>query len=259
MTVGPGGPYNGAGGPGKYGLCFDHVMETERAIGPEIDWHPARRPGRTALEGRHVRLRALDAGADVEALYAESHPPAGDPGTWTYMSGGPYADVAAYRGALTEAQRSEDPLFFTLVRLPDERPVGIASYLRITPEHGVIEIGHIWFGASLRRSTAATEAIYLLAAHAFDQLGYRRLEWKCDALNQASRRAAERFGFRFEGVFQRHMVVKGRNRDTAWYAITDEEWPAVREAFNAWLHPENFDDSGQQRRRLAELLAAARG
>ena len=211
------------------------------------------------LEGRHVRLRPLDAAADAEALYGESHPPAGDPGLWTYLPGGPYRDAAAYREALLDAERSDDPLFFTLMTLPDQRPVGIASYLRITPEHGSIEIGHIWFGASLRRSTAATEAIYLLAAHAFDELGYRRLEWKCDALNQASRAAAERFGFRFEGVFLRHMVVKGRNRDTAWFAITDEEWPAVRHGFRAWLRPENFDAEGRQRRALGELIVRARG
>jgi RimJ/RimL family protein N-acetyltransferase len=149
-------------------------------------------------------------------------------------------------------------LFFTLVPLPAERPAGVASYLRITPEHGVIEIGHIWFGASLRHTIAATEAIYLLAAHAFDDLGYRRLEWKCDSLNQASRRAADRFGFRFEGVFRRHMVVKGHNRDTAWFAITDDEWPAVRAGFRAWLSPDNHDDGGEQKRTLGELIADAR-
>jgi RimJ/RimL family protein N-acetyltransferase len=160
------------------------------------------------------------------------------------------------RKALQEAEGSEDPMFFTLVRLPEERPCGVASYLRITPEHGVIEIGHIWFGASLRHTTAATEAIYLLAAHAFDTLGYRRLEWKCDALNRPSRRAAERFGFRFEGVFRRHMVVKGRNRDSAWYAITDEEWPAVRTGFQSWLRPENFDEAGRQRRPLRTLMGS---
>jgi RimJ/RimL family protein N-acetyltransferase len=124
------------------------------------------------------------------------------------------------------------------------------------PEHGVIEIGHIWFGASLRRTTAATEAIYLLAAHAFDDLGYRRLEWKCDALNAPSRRAAERFGFRFEGVFAQHMVVKGRNRDTAWYAITDRDWPAVGEAFRAWLADAN-QDAGAQRQPLSAFMAQA--
>ena len=210
------------------------------------------------LEGRHVRLRPLEASADAEALYAESHPPAGDPDLWAYLPTGPHRNAAEYREELALAERSEDPLFFTLVQLPEERPAGIASYLRITPGHGVIEIGHIWFGSSLRRSTAATEAIYLLAAYAFDELGYRRLEWKCNALNQASRRAAERFGFSFEGVFRHHMVVKDRNRDTAWYAITDDEWPALRGAFDAWLRPENFDEAGRQRQRLGELIAAAR-
>jgi RimJ/RimL family protein N-acetyltransferase len=234
-------------------------METERQVGPELDWHPARRPERTILTGRHIRLRPLDASRDAEPLFAESHPPAADPRLWDYLPDGPYPDASTYREHLAGDERSDDPLFYTLVRLPDERPAGVASYLRIIPEHGVIEIGHIWFGASLRQTSAATEAIYLLSAYAFDELGYRRLEWKCNALNQASRRAAERFGFRFEGVFRQHMVVKGRNRDTAWYAITDEEWPAIRSAFNAWLRPENFDESGRQRRRLAELIAEARG
>jgi RimJ/RimL family protein N-acetyltransferase len=131
----------------------------------------------------------------------------------------------------------------------------MASYLRVTPEHGVIEIGSIWFGASLRRTAAATEIIYLLAAHAFDALGYRRPEWKCDALNAASRRAAERFGFTFEGVSRRQMVVKGRNRDTAWYAIIDREWAAIRAGFKAWLAPQNQDTDGRQHRRLRELIA----
>jgi RimJ/RimL family protein N-acetyltransferase len=234
------------------------VMQTEPKVGPTLNWRPARRPERAMLKGRHVRLRPLDALADAEALYAESHPPTGDPDLWAYLPNGPYRDVAEFREALAIDQRSEDRLFFTLDRLDPERPAGIASYLRITPEHGVIEIGHIWFGASLRRSVAATEAIYLLAAHAFDELGYRRLEWKCNALNQASRRAAERFGFAFEGVFRHHMVVKGRNRDTAWYAITDDEWPAVRAGFDAWLAPENFDGAGRQRRRLGDLIAASR-
>jgi RimJ/RimL family protein N-acetyltransferase len=152
------------------------------------------------------------------------------------------------------AEGSDDPLYFTLATLPRERPAGIASYLRITPEQGVIEIGHIWFGTQLRRSTAATEAIYLLARHAFDELGYRRLEWKCNALNAPSRRAAERFGFTFEGVFRKHMVVKGRNRDTAWYAITDDEWPRIRAGFELWLSPANFDGDGVQKRQLRGLI-----
>jgi RimJ/RimL family protein N-acetyltransferase len=159
---------------------------------------------------------------------------------------------------LAWAETSEDPLYFTLVRLADERPLGWASYLRITREVGVIEIGHIWFAGSLQRTTAATEAVYLLARHAFDDLGYRRLEWKCHALNAASRRAAERFGFTFEGVFRKHQIVKGRNRDTAWYALTNDEWPAIRHGFEVWLAPGNFDSEGLQRRPLRELIGEAR-
>jgi RimJ/RimL family protein N-acetyltransferase len=159
---------------------------------------------------------------------------------------------------LAWAETSDDQLYFALVKLPENRPLGIASYLRITPEFGVIEIGHIWFGVPLQRTTAATEAIYLLARHAFDDLGYRRLEWKCNALNAPSRRAAERFGFRLEGIFRKHQVVKGRNRDTAWFSITDDEWPATRRAFEAWLAPGNFDRDGLQKRTLGSLIAEAR-
>jgi RimJ/RimL family protein N-acetyltransferase len=239
-------------------VWFDLPVDSERPVGVALQWQPAKPPKRTELRGRYVVVRPLDAAGDAQELYPESHPPLGDPQLWTYLPNGPYRDAAELREALQTSQGSEDPLFFTLVLLPEERPAGVASYLRITPDHGVIEIGHIWFGASLRRTAAATEAIYLLAAHAFDDLGYRRLEWKCDSLNAASRRAAERFGFRFEGVFQHHMVIKGRNRDTAWYAITDEEWAAVRAGFQAWLAPENLDDAGLQKRRLGELIAEAR-
>ncbi|MBV9464511.1 MAG: GNAT family N-acetyltransferase [Solirubrobacterales bacterium] len=234
-------------------------MASERLLGDEIEWHPAARPGREALEGSHVLLRPLDAAADAESLFEESHPPLADPEVWTYLPDGPYRDAVEMRGALERSARSEDPLFYALVPRAAEHPAGVASYLRITPEHGVIEIGHIWFGASLRRTTAATEAIYLLAAHAFDRLGYRRLEWKCNALNEASRRAADRFGFRFEGTFRHHQVVKGRNRDTAWYAIVDDEWPSIRDAFRTWLDPANFEADGAQRRGLAELITLARG
>jgi RimJ/RimL family protein N-acetyltransferase len=219
-------------------------------IGQTLEWTPAQRPGRTELRGSHVLLRPVHPQADAEPLFAASR----DPGNWTYLPDGPYESPAELERMLAFAERSEDPLFSTLATLPDERPAGMASYLRITPEHGVIEIGHIWFGTQLRRTTAATEAIYLLARHAFDELGYRRLEWKCNALNAASRRAAERFGFTFEGVFRNHMVVKGRSRDTAWYAITDDEWPRIRAGFEAWLSPDNFDADGVQKRHLRSLI-----
>jgi RimJ/RimL family protein N-acetyltransferase len=212
-------------------------------LGREIDWRPAQPPRRGELTGAHVLLRPLRLD-DAEALYEVST----DPEIWTYLPYGPYESADALRSRLAEIDGSADPLFFAVVR--DGAPQGIASYLRITPEHGAIEIGHIWFGTPLQRTTAATEAIFLLARHAFDDLGYRRLEWKCNAGNAKSRRAAERFGFTFEGVFRNHMVVKGRNRDSAWYAITAEDWPPIRQAFEEWLDPENFDATGAQRRQL---------
>jgi RimJ/RimL family protein N-acetyltransferase len=211
-----------------------------------LDWTPAERPARAELRGRSVLLRPVSAD-DADTLFEVSR----DPAIWTYLHDGPYETAADLREALGRAERSEDPLFFTLVTLPDEAPAGIASYMRMTPEHGVVEIGHIWFGSTLQRTTAATEAIFLLARHAFDELGYRRLEWKCNALNDRSRAAAERFGFTFEGIFRNHMVVKGKSRDTAWYAITDEEWPAIRVVFERWLDPGNFDSDGRQKRPMS--------
>jgi RimJ/RimL family protein N-acetyltransferase len=228
---------------------------SELPLGDEVAWTAPARPAHSVLRGSHVLLRPVDAHSDAEPLHAVSHPPDGDDSIWTYLPDGPYDSPDHLRQMLTWAQTSQDPLYFTLVRLSDERPLGWASYLRITPEFGVIEIGHIWFAALLQRTTAATEAIYLLARHAFDDLGYRRLEWKCNALNAASRRAAERFGFTFEGIFRKHQIVKGHNRDTAWYAITDDGWPPIRASYQSWLAPNNFDDNGMQKRSLRELIA----
>jgi RimJ/RimL family protein N-acetyltransferase len=243
-------------------MTSEHVEAAgpaDRPLGEELDWTPVAPPPRRALKGRRVLVRPIDAAQDAEPLYRVSHPPGGDPAIWDYLPDGPYESPAALRDALAAAQGLDDPLFFTFIRLPEEEPQGVASYLRITPAHGVIEIGHIWFGTPLQRTAAATEAIYLLLAQAFDDLGYRRVEWKCNALNQGSRRAAERFGFRFEGVFRQHQVIKGRNRDTAWYAITDSDWPAVRAGFGRWLAEENFDQTGRQRRKLGQLISEARG
>jgi RimJ/RimL family protein N-acetyltransferase len=203
-----------------------------------------------------VLLRPVDPAADAEPLHAASHPDRDGRSVWTYLWDGPYASPGEMRPMLEFAERSDDPLFFTVVRLPDELPLGMASYMRMDPQHGVLEIGHIWLGFDLQRTTAATEAIFLLIRHAFDDLGYRRVEWKCNAENAASRRAAERFGFEFEGVFRKHMIVKGRDRDTAWYAIVDDDWPPIRAAFEAWLAPENFDADGRQRRGLSDLMRA---
>jgi RimJ/RimL family protein N-acetyltransferase len=233
-------------------------MPVDLPLGEELDWKPVPRPVRASLLGAHVLVRPVNAESDAVPLFSVSHPPDGDPAIWTYLPDGPYESPDHLRQTLAWAETSTDPLYFTFVRIADERPLGLASYLRITPELGVIEIGHIWFGVPLQRTTAATEAIYLLVGHAFDDLGYRRVEWKCNALNAASRRAAQRFGFTFEGVFRKHQVVKGRNRDTAWYAITDDEWPAIRRGFEAWLAPENMDGEGRQRRSLGELRGRGR-
>ena len=219
------------------------------------DWTPARTPGRARLLGPRVRLEPLEAAAHATGLFAAAQGPGADPHLWDFLPYGPFADERAFAGWVESNAVGDDPLFFAIVDAEGGQPAGVASYLRITPEHGVIEIGHIWLGAALQRTPSATEAIFLLARHAFDELGYRRLEWKCDARNLRSRRAAERFGFAFEGVFRRHMVVKGRNRDTAWYSIIDSEWPAARRGFESWLDPANFDSEGRQRKTLETLRA----
>jgi len=230
----------------------------EQPVGEPVDFTGATPPAPAELHGKHVVLRPVDPEQDAVALYAASHPPTGDPSIWTYLYDGPYPNLESFRASLEEQAARRDYLFLTVTRADDGQPLGIVSYLSIVPEHGVIEIGNIWFGTELQRTPAATEAVFLLAKHAFDYLGYRRLEWKCNALNEPSRRAAIRFGFEFEGVFKNHRVVKGRNRDSAWFAITDARWPTVRAAFQAWLRADNFDDDGRQLTRLSDLTASER-
>jgi len=210
----------------------------------------ARLPTHATLAGERVRLEALDADRHAADLFAAA---AGDPELWTYLPSGPYASEAELHADLVAQAASRDPLFFSVIAAATGRAVGVVSFLRMEPAHGVIEIGHIWFGAPLQRTPAATETIYLLAREAFDGLGNRRFEWKCNAANERSRRAAERFGFTFEGVFRQHMIVKGRSRDTAWYSMIDGEWPARKMAFEAWLDPANFDGEGRQQKSLGQL------
>ena len=205
------------------------------------------------LRGDRVKLVPVSA-EHADELFVAGHD--GDPRLWEYLPYGPFSSVEEMRLWLAACAASEDPRFFAIVSQESGRGVGMASYLRFAPDHRVVEIGHIWFGAELQRTPAATEAIYLMVAHAFDELKVRRLEWKCDAANERSRRAADRLGFTFEGVFRQHMLVKDRNRDTAWYSLLDGEWPAVRAAFEAWLDAANFDGDGVQRRSLAELRGA---
>jgi len=223
---------------------------------PVPGWSPRPRPPRTPLEGRHCRLEPLDAGrhaAALHAAYAEDL----EGRLWTYLPYGPYASAAEYASWVESVQSLEDPVFFAIAEPASGRPLGVASYLRIDPPNGSIEVGHLCFAPALQATTAATEAMFLMMRRAFDELGYRRYEWKCDSLNAPSRAAAERLGFVYEGTFRQAVVVKGRNRDNAWYSITDREWPALCEAFEAWLAPANFDAGGRQRRRLAELAAPA--
>ncbi len=215
-----------------------------------LDWRPARAPERAALEGATVLLEPLDPARHADDLYAAS---AGADETWLYLPYGPFQSQRDFVDWLTRHASTADPLAFAIVDRATGRALGITTLMSIVPEHGVIEIGHIWLSPALQRTRQATDALYVQARHAFDVLGYRRLEWKCDAANAPSRRAAERFGFVFEGVFRQHRVIKGRNRDTAWFSITDGEWPTRRAAFEAWLAPENFDSEGAQRRSLADI------
>jgi len=220
-----------------------------------VDWSPAGTPSRNALNGVLVRLEVLDPERHAGSLFTSSHGEGSDE-LWKHLPYGPFARQDEFTAWLAQRAASTDPLFFAVVDWESMRALGMASFLRIEPAHGVIEIGHIWFAPELQQTRQATEAIYLLAKQAFGELGYRRLEWKCDSLNEPSRRAADRFGFTYEGVFRQHMVVKGRNRDTAWFSMTDGEWPLRRAAFEAWLAPENFDENGRQRKSLAAIRAS---
>jgi RimJ/RimL family protein N-acetyltransferase len=221
-------------------------------IGPTVDPSPALQPKPVVFTGRIVSLRPFDMACHADALYDASHGPEQDD-LWRYMFDGPYADRAAFDTAYALKQASADPLFFAIVDNATGATVGQASYLRIDPAHRVIEVGNIIFTPKLQQTVGATEAMYLMARHVFDDLGYRRYEWKCNALNQPSRRAALRLGFTFEGIFRQHMIVKGRNRDTAWFAMLDSEWPRLRARFEQWLAPSNFDSSGHQKQSLSDL------
>jgi RimJ/RimL family protein N-acetyltransferase len=202
------------------------------------------------MTGRYARLEPLAPG-HADALHVAN---SASDAIWDYLPYGPFPDPAAYRDWVTAMAGQDDPLFFAIRNLETGRWCGVASYLRIAPEAGSIEVGHINFAPELQHSRAATDAMYLMMAHAFG-LGYRRYEWKCNALNVGSRRAAQRLGFSYEGVFRQAAVVKGRNRDTAWFAAIDAEWPRLDAAFAAWLQPSNFDGAGQQRTRLSDLTA----
>lgn len=217
-------------------------------------WTPPPRPDRGVLAGRLVRLEPLEADRhafDLHAAFTGHH------ALWDYMPYGPFASSGAYHRWAREREAGEDPRFFVLRDQSTGQPGGIASYLRIAPEAGSIEVGHICIAPRMQRGAAMTEAMFLMMDWAF-RAGYRRYEWKCNALNLPSRRAAQRLGFSFEGVFRNHMVIKGRNRDSAWFSVISDEWPALAEAYRVWLDPANFDSKGRQRQRLSDLTRPVR-
>ena len=219
-------------------------------VAPSPDWHP---PYREAIQGRLIRLEPIDPAKHAQGLYDVSREA---PEIWTYMPYGPFETLEDFAAWLTSTCLGDDPLFFAVCEAESGRPLGMVSFLRITPAMGVIEIGHIWFAPELQRTALATEAIYLLMCETFDHLHYRRLEWKCNDLNDRSKGAALRFGFTFEGVFRQHMIIKGRNRDSAWFALLDKDWARVKANFETWLDPANFDAQGQQRQSLRRLNAS---
>ncbi len=225
------------------------MAESGYRIGEPVESWTVASPSRTTLTGRTVSLVPLDPDAHAAALFDATQGPGTDPHMWDYLAYGPFEGVEALTRNLRGFAASNDPLWFTFLDNATAQPAGAGGYLRIDPLNRVIEIGHLLFGSTMQRSTTATETIFLLIRHAF-ALGYRRVEWKCNDLNERSKRAALRFGFEFEGTFRQHMIVKGRNRDTAWFAITDRDWPEIERAYESWLAPDNFDEQGQQRQRL---------
>lgn len=232
---------------------MNHTLNhLNQPIGQSLaDWVCPGFPPRESMDGLYCRLEPLDPNLHAESLHAANLLDA-EGRSWTYLPYGPFESVDAYKEWMTRLCQGTDPMFFAICRKSDNKPVGVASYLRIMPESGSIEVGHIHYSENLKRSPVATEAMYLMMQSAFE-LGYRRYEWKCDALNEPSREAAQRLGFSYEGIFRQATVYKSRNRDSAWYAVIDSEWPALQQAFSQWLDPNNFDEQGQQRCRLSDL------
>ncbi len=235
----------------------ERTNDLGQPIGPPLtDWSDATPPSRTPFEGRLCHLEPLRASLHAEQIHAANIADS-EGRNWTYLPYGPFASTEQYAAWVESVEDGEDPLFFAIIDRQTERALGVASYLRIEPPMGVIEVGHLSYSPALQRTAAATEAMYLMMYRAFEELGYRRYEWKCDSYNMPSRAAAERLGFRYEGTFQQAIVMKGRSRDNAWFSIVDSEWPAIRAALEAWLDPSNFDAAGQQLQRLEALMPAS--
>jgi RimJ/RimL family protein N-acetyltransferase len=231
---------------------------TNLPIGPKVEGPTPPRPQRISMRGQYVIVRPLQPAEDAQSLYEGTHA-AGQDDFWLYMSEGRFPTLQTFRDYLDKRSKSEDPLSFSIVDVQTGKAIGHASYMRITPEHRVIEVGNILLTKSLGRTRGATEAMYLMAKHVFEDLGYRRYEWKCNALNNDSRRAALRLGFSFEGIFLHHMIQQGRSRDTAWFSMLESEWRTYRKAFEQWLSPDNFSAAGIQKDPLRSYLKPARG
>jgi RimJ/RimL family protein N-acetyltransferase len=229
-----------------------HFNDLGQPIGkPVTGWSPPPYPSHKPMDGCYCRLEPLDSKRHVRALF-ELNALDSKGQNWTYLSDGPFSDLSDYRAWLDHHIKDSGSQFYAIIDHRNGEPCGVASYLRITPSSGSLEVGNIHFSNALKKTPAATEAMYLMMANAFE-LGYRRYEWKCDSLNASSRAAAERLGFAFEGIFRQAMVYKGRNRDTAWYSVIDTDWPSLRQKLEQWLDPSNFDDEGRQLTRLSQL------
>ncbi len=219
-------------------------------VPPLSNWKPVLLPRREPIQGRTAALEPLDAARHAAPLWRAVQ---GRDELWQWLFDGPFATEADFTADIVQKQSAADRIFYAIIPAATGQAAGYASYMRMEPANGVIEVGNILYSPALQRTTAATEAMYLMACHVFEDLGYRRYEWKCNAENAPSRRAAQRLGFTYEGIFRQHMVVKGRNRDTAWFAMLDSEWPARKAVFEAWLAPGNFDGGANQVRSLAQF------
>lgn len=234
------------------------VNEFGQPIGREMPgWTGKAQPSRQPMTGRYCRVEPMDAEAHANELF-EAYSDDRTGALWTYLSPEPFETIELFKEWVEKSAKTADPLFHTIIDNSTGKAVGMAAYLRIVPQHGVIEVGHITYSPALQRTSVATEAMFLMMKRVFGELGYRRYEWKCDALNLPSRQAAERYGFTYNGLFEQALVHKGRNRDTAWYSILDRDWPQIEGAYEAWLDPDNFDAEGMQLQRLADLMAQAR-
>lgn len=239
----------------KKPALLHRLDENSQPIGLPIEqWQPCERPPRTTLQGQYCRLESFDVEQHADALF-NAFSLDKENKNWTYLSYGPFAQSKDFKNWSLDNCRSDDPVFHTIIDQLTGAPSGLLSYLRITPEAGVIEVGHVHFSPLIQARRQATEAMFLMMCRVFDELGYRRYEWKCDALNAPSCRAATRFGFQFEGIFRQATVYKGHNRDTAWFAMTDGDWPRLKAGYEAWLAKDNFDATGQQIRTLQTCIA----